>query len=264
VTISADTAADVVLSASHVSVRFGGLQALNDVSLEVPSGVIVGLIGPNGAGKTTLFGVLSGLSRPDSGAVHLAGKDVTKASATARAQSGIARTFQHPELFPDLTVMEHIALAWRLRHRRRRLWTDLVDLRRGGRPEPDERAACDRIIDMLDLARFANRPVNGLPLGTTRLVEVARALGTDPTVMLLDEPGAGLESKEAARLADALEQIVLQGGPSMLLVEHDLEMVMRLSRVIYVLALGALIAEGGPEEIRASQAVQQAYLGDPA
>ncbi|WP_063039289.1 ABC transporter ATP-binding protein [Nocardia pseudovaccinii] len=249
------------IEAKGVTVRFGGLIALNDVDLQVPPASIVGLVGPNGAGKSTLFAVLSGLLKPSSGAVLMDGHDVTKASAQSRARRGLARTFQHPELFPGLTVREHVVLGYRLRHARSRMWTDLVTAGGFRRAPADEDRRVDEILAALQLSGHADLPVAGLPLGTSRLVEIARALAVDPNVLLLDEPSSGLDARETDELAGTFSRVVADHGVSLLLVEHDVDLVLGLSDVVHVLDFGVKISEGTPGEVRADPAVRAAYLG---
>jgi branched-chain amino acid transport system ATP-binding protein len=253
---------DVILAARGVSVSFGGLKALADVDIDVPSRALIGLVGPNGAGKSTLFSVLSGLRKPDSGEVMLAGRNVTRMSPQARAHHGLARTFQHPELFLGLTVREHLVLAHRVRYERRRLWRDMFTAGCLRRAPSEERTRVDELLAMLSLEPFADRTAAELPLGTSRLVEVGRALAVGPSLVLLDEPFAGLDTLEAERLAGVLRAAVDAEGVSLLLVEHDVAMVLSLSQCIHVLDFGSIIAVGGPEEIRANEAVRAAYLGD--
>jgi len=251
-----------VLAATDVTVRFGGLTALDRVSIEVPPGTIVGLVGPNGAGKTTLFGVLSGLVRPDTGEVLLGGQRVTRATPAARARLGLARTFQQLELFLGLTVRQHVVLGVRVRTERRRLWSDLLT---AGALHPEseaERSRVDHLLDLLGLTDVAHAPAATLPLGTARRVEVARALATSPRVVLLDEPSSGLDAGETARISDAFRTVVDEEGVSLLLVEHDVAMVLGLSSRVSVLDFGVRIAEGTPDEIRTDPAVRAAYLGD--
>jgi ABC-type branched-subunit amino acid transport system ATPase component len=255
-------AATPALAADRVTVRFGGLVALSDVSVDVAPGAITGLVGPNGAGKSTLFGVLSGLRRPDAGAVRLAGQDVTGRTPQARSRAGLARSFQQPELFSQLTVREHLVLGYRSRHARSRLWQDLF-LAGSLRPPPGgETARVDALLELLSLTDVAGQPAAVLPLGTSRIVEVGRALATSPSVLLLDEPLSGLDAGEAERLAAALRHVVDHEGLAMLLVEHDVAMVLSLSSFIYVLDFGVVIAGGSPEDIRADTRVRDAYLGD--
>jgi ABC-type branched-subunit amino acid transport system ATPase component len=251
-----------VLAASNVTVRFGGLTALSKVDISIPPGALVGLVGPNGAGKTTLFGVMSGLLRPSAGRVDLVGTDVTKASSETRARLGLARTFQQPELFPDLTVREHLVLAYRVRHCRSRLWKDVFTAGCLKRPDPAETERVDSLLELLSLSEVANQPTRVLPLGTSRLVEVGRALATAPAIVLLDEPSAGLDGHETERLSEALRRTVLREKVSLLLVEHDVGMVLSLSSEIYVLDFGSIIAQGPPAEIRENPQVRAAYLGD--
>jgi ABC-type branched-subunit amino acid transport system ATPase component len=253
-----------ILRAESVTVRFAGLIALNEVDVSVPPGTIVGLVGPNGAGKSTLFGVLSGLLRPNRGRVSLAGRDVTGARPQVRARLGLARTFQHPELFSGLSVRDHLVLAHRVRHARRRLWTDLLDGRAWRAADPYENQRVDGILELLGITDIARRDVSVLPLGLSRLVEVGRALATSPKVVLLDEPSSGLDASETERLSAGLVRARDARGVSFLLVEHDVAMVLGLSATVFVLDFGVLIAKGTPEEIRADPAVKAAYLGDEA
>jgi ABC-type branched-subunit amino acid transport system ATPase component len=232
------------------------------VDISIPAGTLVGLVGPNGAGKTTLFGVMSGILHPSKGRVTLLGTDVTKASSETRARLGLGRTFQQPELFLDLTVREHFVLAYRVRHSRSRLWKDVFTAGCLKRPDPAETARVDWLLELLSLNNVAHQPVRVLPLGTSRLVEVGRALATAPAVVLLDEPSAGLDRHETERLSGALRRIVVEEKVSLLLVEHDVGMVLTLSSEIYVLDFGSVIAQGPPAEIRENPEVRAAYLGD--
>lgn len=257
--MSADTTP--VIEGRDITMRFGGLVALSSVTIHVPPASIVGLVGPNGAGKSTLFAVLSGLLNPTAGQVFMNGRNVTATSPQARARHGLARTFQQPELFLSLTVREHVQLAYRVRHHRQRLWTDLFTGRALRRPDSAEVDEVDGLIRLLDLSHVAQTPVAGLPLGLTRRVEVARALATSPSVLLLDEPVSGLDSRETAQFCSVLEQVVSERGVSMLLVEHDVAVVLGLSKWVFVLDFGALIAQGTPEAIRSDPAVRAAYLG---
>ncbi|MBD0022960.1 ATP-binding cassette domain-containing protein [Gordonia pseudamarae] len=249
------------LSARDVTMRFGGLVALDNVSIDVPPRSVVGLVGPNGAGKSTLFGVLSGLLTPSAGTVTLDGTDITRTSARARARRGMARTFQHPELFTTLTVREHVVLADRVRHSGARLWTDAITGRGLRRPPADETARVDSLIDALGLGPIAHRRIGDLPLGSCRLVEVARALAVRPRLVLLDEPSSGLDVTETAELADVLQQVVATHDVSLLFVEHDVELVLRICDSVHVLDFGVKIAAGTPDQIREDPAVRAAYLG---
>jgi len=261
----AEVVAEVpVLLARGITVRFGGLNALSDVDLDVAPSSIAGLVGPNGAGKTTMLAVLSGLLRPTQGRVWLRGKDVTEASAQARARSGLARTFQQPELFLGLTVREHLVLADRVHFTPRRLWRDMVDPRSLMPASSDENERVDGLLELLNLTRVAKAPVAALPLGVCRLVEVGRALASQPHVILLDEPLSGLDMKASENLLSVFQRVVKQTDRdvSLLLVEHDVAAVLALSNWIFVLDFGERIAADIPEEIRRNPAVRSAYLGD--
>jgi ABC-type branched-subunit amino acid transport system ATPase component len=255
---------EFALSASEITVRFGGLLALSNVSMDVAPGSIVGLVGPNGAGKSTLLGVLSGLLRPKSGHVRLLGADVTNASARTRARLGLARTFQQPELFLGLTVREHLVVAHRARVAPRRLWRDMLDPRSLLPSSKEENEQIDSLLELLQLTRVAGAPAAALPLGVVRLVEVGRALASQPHVLLLDEPLSGLDMRAAENLLAVFQHIVERADHrlSLVIVEHDVAAVLSLSDVVCVLDFGERIAVGPPDEIRRNPAVRSAYLGD--
>jgi branched-chain amino acid transport system ATP-binding protein len=259
--VGVETAA---LAARGITVRFGGLTALSSVSMEVQPGKIAGLVGPNGAGKSTLLAVLSGLLRPNSGQVFLHGDDVTKASCRSRSRRGLARTFQQPELFMGLTVREHLILAHRARVAPQRLWRDMLDPRSLLPPAKEETERVDELLELLRLTRVEKAPVAALPLGVSRLVEVGRALASEPNVLLLDEPLSGLDIKASENLLTVFRQIVDQPGHqvSLIMVEHDVAAVLSLSDIVFVLDFGERIAVGAPEVIRNDPAVRAAYLGD--
>jgi branched-chain amino acid transport system ATP-binding protein len=236
-----------VLEAHAVSVRFGELQAVDDVDIAVDEGSIVGLIGPNGAGKTTLFNAITGVQRCD-GTVLLDGVDVSNVPPHERAKRGMNRTFQRLEVFGSMSTYDNIRTAAEIMALRRR--TGL----RGAS------AVADDIVELIGLEAIASSRADSLPTGQARLVELGRALATDPKVLLLDEPASGLNEVETARLAELL--VALAGrGIAILLVEHDVDFVMELCKTICVLDLGVLIATGTPKHIRADQAVRTAYLG---
>jgi ABC-type branched-subunit amino acid transport system ATPase component len=254
--------APLLLAANAVSVRFGGVVALDGVSLEVPHGSTVGLVGPNGAGKTTLFGVLSGLLRPRSGRVLMRGVDVTSRSPQSRARRGLARTFQRMELFTELTVREHLVVAQRVREGRQGVTGFLRDLTGlGERPGRREDEVVDEVLSLLGLEAVADRPAVAVPLGTGRLVEVARALASEPSVVLLDEPSSGLDVHETEQLGDALRRVRDERGTAFVLVEHNVEFVLDLSDRVTVLDFGKVLTEGTPDEVRNSPEVQAAYFG---
>jgi ABC-type branched-subunit amino acid transport system ATPase component len=245
-----------------VTVGFGGLTALKEVDLAVPPATIVGLVGPNGAGKSTLFGVLSGLLKPSAGRVFLHGQDVTEQRPQGRAAAGLARTFQHPQLFSGLTISQHLSLAYRAKNEPARVWSDLVTMGSLRRSGAQETATVKELVELLGLGQIEDRPVLGLPLGSARMVELGRALATSPSVLLLDEPSSGLDSSETDQLEATLSRIARERGISVLLVEHDVELVMRLSHTVYVLDFGVIIAMGAPDEVRADPRVRAAYLGE--
>jgi ABC-type branched-subunit amino acid transport system ATPase component len=255
---SADPSA--ALEAIDVTVRFGGLVALNKVSIRVAPGEILGIVGPNGAGKTTLFGALSGLTRPVAGDVYLAGDRVTTLAPQDRARRGLARTFQRVQLFPELTVREHLVLAYRMRRPHPGFVRSLVG---PGRPrhDTDEIERVDQLLEDLGLMPVRDAQAVALPLGTARLVEVGRALAFGPSVLLLDEPSSGLDSHETEQVARMLTDVRDREGISLLFVEHDFELVLRLSDRVDVLDFGTKIASGRPAEIRANKDVLDAYVG---
>jgi ABC-type branched-subunit amino acid transport system ATPase component len=248
-----------LLAVDAVAVRFGGVTALDGVSIALEPGTIVGLIGPNGAGKSTLFGVVSGLVRPHSGRVMLDGADITAVRPTARARAGIARTFQRLELFDELTVRQHVIVAHRTRRHRMSVWRDLVGLGRSG--DANEREVVATTLALLGLESVADEPVHSLPLGTGRLVEMARAIATEPKIVLLDEPSSGLASSDTQQLAQVIARLRHERSIAVLLVEHDVEMVLGLADDVYVLDFGRVIAHGDPAGVRADPLVQAAYTG---
>ena len=253
---------EAILRASGITVRFGGVLALEKVDIHVDKGKIVGLVGPNGAGKSTLFNALTGLQALREGAVWFKDRDVTNDRVHNRAKAGMARTFQHPQMFVGLTVRQHLIMADRLRHQRRRLWTDLFNGGGFRKSDSSELERVDALIELLRLKGVADEQASTLPIGATRLVEVGRALASEPDVLLLDEPSAGLGPTETVQLADALISVMSERAVSMLLVEHDLDMVLGISHQVFVLDFGHIIATGTPTFIRNDEAVKKAYLGD--
>jgi branched-chain amino acid transport system ATP-binding protein len=247
-----------LLAATGIAKRFSGITALSDVSMEVYEGERVGLIGPNGAGKTTFFNCVLGMLKADEGRVELDGEDLDGLPVHARAKRGIGRSFQRIELFSGTTVREHLLIAERTRRGDGRLWKDLLGL---GRPKADELAACDEVLELLGLAALGEAPIEQLSLGQGRLVEVGRALMTQPRLLLLDEPSSGLDRNETTALAETLRAVQGERGFAILLVEHDVELVSSFTERVYVLDFGRLIASGPTAEVMASEAVSRAYLG---
>jgi branched-chain amino acid transport system ATP-binding protein len=242
--------ADPVLAVEEVSVRFGGVQALDAVTLSAHAGRVTGLIGPNGAGKTTLFNVITGLETPGSGRVRIGGRDVSGLSTHKRARLGLARTFQRLEIFGSMTARQNVLAA--------------AEFRNGwARDKADAAAVADEVLARVGLTGVADDRADALPTGLARLVELGRALATRPTLLLLDEPGSGLNSTESEALGDLLLDLAAD-GMAVLLVEHDVELVMRVCDTVHVLDFGRRIASGSPADVQASDAVQAAYLGAEA
>jgi len=250
------------LEATEVSVRFGGVKALDTVSLRVGAGQIVGLIGPNGAGKTTLFNVITGNVKPVSGRVHLFGYDVTDWPSHRRARLRVGRTFQRLELFGSLTVEENLVMGMESQSPRGGLLSDVLALP----PTVEQRSeALERARDVLatvGLEEYAGNRAGELPIGLSRMVELGRAVCADPYLLLLDEPSSGLSKEESIRLATLLRAARDEDGESVLVVEHDMTFVMDLCDYLYVLDFGRLIAQGTPAEVQKDPAVQAAYLGE--
>ncbi|HVM40308.1 MAG TPA: ABC transporter ATP-binding protein [Acidimicrobiia bacterium] len=249
------------LEARSIRKSFGGVTALIDVSMVVAPGETVGLIGPNGAGKTTLFDCLSGVQRPDGGRVSMAGRDVTHLPVHRRARLGLGRTFQRVELFPGLTVRQHLLLAERVRTGEGGLWGDL---RGQGLASRSEQATVEAMIGLVGLDGAADALVESLDLGHRRLVELARALVGRPTVLLLDEPSSGLDHVETQAMVATLDAVRRERGTAVVLVEHDLDMVTTVAERLYVLDHGVVIAHGEPERVFAEPGVRTAYLGASA
>ena len=236
-----------ILSTQDVVVRFGVLQAVSQASIEVVEGRVTGLIGPNGAGKTTLFNVITGLQEPTAGKVFFDGKDITNKTPFKRARLGIARTFQKLEVFGSLSARENILVA----AEQRKSWD---------RSGFDPAKVCDEILAKVGLSHVSEFMVGTLPTGTARLVELARALASNPRVLLLDEPSSGLNEEETEEMASLLRKLVDE-GLGVLLVEHDMSFVMGTCQFIHVLDFGTIIATGTPAEVQANAQVQAAYLG---
>lgn len=237
-----------ILEVSDVTVDFGGNRAVDNVSLPVELGSLTGLIGPNGAGKTTLFNVVNGLLSPSAGKVAFEGKDITRRKPHQRARMGLARTFQRLELFTSLSVRENIQVAGEIRNS----WN--VDRR------VDAAAEAERVIELIGLGEVADAEVSEIPTGKARIVELGRALMTQPKVLLLDEPASGQTEDETVVFGELLKKLAAE-GITIFLVEHDMALVMSVCEIIHVLDFGRIIAKGTPEEIQKDQAVLEAYLG---
>jgi branched-chain amino acid transport system ATP-binding protein len=248
------------LRAEQIVIAFGGLVAVNDVSFNVPEGGIVSLIGPNGAGKTTFFNVLTGLYRPTAGRVYLGEQDVTGKTPHKIAALGLARTFQNIRLFNLMTAEENVMVAMHS-HLRSGITSTVFRMPWQRREERRAHDASRDLLEFVGIAKVRNEYARNLSYGDQRRLEVARALALQPRVLLLDEPTAGMNPQESARFVDFVHRVRDEKRVSVLLIEHDMSVVMRVSERITVLDRGERIAEGGPDEIRANERVVEAYLG---
>jgi branched-chain amino acid transport system ATP-binding protein len=251
---------NVLLSAKGLTVRFGGVLAVNGVSFEVRRGEVLTLIGPNGAGKTTVFNLISRIYTPTAGEIVYDGQPLTRVPAHRVAALGIARTFQNIELFEHATVLQNLLIG---RHRQRRtaLWQELLFLPSVRRAEVEAREAAERVIDLLDLQHHRDAMVAGLPYGVRKVVELARALCVQPTLLLLDEPSSGLNVEETDDMAFWIDDIRRELGITVLMVEHDMSLVSKVSDRVVAMNQGEVIAVGAPAEVQAHPAVIEAYLG---
>ena len=261
-TAEARRAATPALSLTGVSVRFGGVRALTDVSLSVPEAGIHGLIGPNGAGKTTLFDVISGLRAPNSGRLALGETDVTRMSATRRARLGLRRTFQRVQLFGRLSVADNLLVALEHHGGGGGLVGDVLALPGRRNRERERRKRVAEIAELCGLSGVLGQPAGSQSFALARQIELGRALVDRPTVLLLDEPTSGLDDEETARLGRLINAVSDEHRCAIVLVEHNVQFVMDHCRNISFLNLGRVLATGTPAEVRANPEVQQAYLGE--
>jgi branched-chain amino acid transport system ATP-binding protein len=248
-----------LLQADGITVKFGGLTAVNNVSMAVHRGEVVGLMGPNGAGKTTLFNAILGFNEPASGTVKLFDVDATRMAPHQRARLGVGRTFQVLQLFRELTVFENVLVATHLRNHSG-LFSNLAAASGTVRSEVESRESVRQVLRALGLEALAQSPVAGLPFGTLRMVELARALASGAEFILLDEPASGLNEAETDRLSSVVSDLRSM-GLSILLIEHDVRMLVGLADYIYVVDQGRLIAEGTAAHIQRDPQVVAAYLG---
>ncbi len=249
-----------LLEASEITKYFGGVVALRGVSFEVKEGQIKAIIGPNGAGKTTLFNCISGVLKADRGKIKLNGQSLSGLPPHKRAEAGISRTFQNVAIFPDMTVLENVSVG---RHCRSRSEMIRVGIRTPSMKSEERNieARSWEFLDFVGLSSQATKLANELPLGDQRLLEIARALATEPKIVLLDEPAGGLNTRETERLASLIHQI-RDSGVTVLLVEHDMNLVMDISDEILVINFGEKLAEGKPSSIKSDPDVINAYLGE--
>ncbi|WP_338766066.1 ABC transporter ATP-binding protein [Massilia sp. METH4] len=250
---------EVILNIQGVNKRFGGLQALTDVRINIKRGQIYGLIGPNGAGKTTFFNVITGLYQPDTGTFELAGKPYSPSAPHAVAKAGIARTFQNIRLFGEMTALENVMVGRYVRTHQG-VFGAVFRHKAAREEEKAIRVRAQELLDFVGIGQFASRTSKYLSYGDQRRLEIARALATDPQLLALDEPAAGMNATEKLALRELLVKIKAE-GKTVLLIEHDVKLMMGLCDRISVLEYGKLIAEGLPHEIQSNQAVIDAYLG---
>jgi ABC-type branched-subunit amino acid transport system ATPase component len=255
-------AAGPIVDIAGITVRFGGIVALNDVSIQADAGEVVGIIGPNGAGKTTLFDVVSGIRKPSGGQVVLDGVDLTHASSSGRARRGLKRTFQRVQTFGWLTVEENVLTALEWRGGGGGIVADLVSFPTRRRREKARRDRVEEVLERCGLTAVRDESAGSLPIGVARMVEFARAVVDPPKLLLLDEPASGLDHTEEIRLGEQIQVVRAETGCVVLLVEHNAAFVMEQSDRVVVLDLGRIVAMGLPEEIQRNEVVRAAYLGE--
>ena len=250
-----------LLIADNLSVSFGGVKAVRELSFAVEPGEVFSIVGPNGAGKTTVFNLISRIYDVDEGAIAFDGQDITGLPAHGIAELGIARTFQNTELFERETVLKNLLIGCHV-HRRSNLLSELFFLPSVRRGELALRESVEDVIDLLDLQSYRDKPISELPFGARKMVEIARALCLRPRLLLLDEPSSGLNPEETEDLSFWLEDINEELGVTVMMVEHDMNLVSRASNRVLAMADGALITIGTPSEVQGHPQVQRAYLGD--
>lgn len=248
-----------MLKIDHLMLRFEGLIATNDVSMEIEENKVTALIGPNGAGKTTLFNQIAGVYKPESGHIFLDGEDITGLKPYEICDKGITRTYQVIKLFSGMSVLDNVLVGMHTRIKRN-FWADVFHFPKTRKSEKESKEKAMKLLELVGLEKYASYPAGALAYGQQRLVEIARALASNPKIILLDEPAAGMNSAEKVELNNRIRKII-EMGTTVLLVEHDMSLVMNIADKIYVINSGKNLADGTPEEIANNPDVIEAYLG---
>jgi len=250
-----------ILEVKNISKKFGGVQAVYDFSMTLQKGSLISIVGPNGAGKTTLFNIISGVHKPDSGRIILGGKDITAQKPNEITRAGIARTFQNIRLFKGLSVLENVMTAIDP-YSKYGIFHSLFNTSYKRKIDNKVREQSLHYLETVDIAHLRNEKPENLPYGLQRKLELARALATDPEILMLDEPAAGLNTQEIKEFIKLIARLHEQGELSILLIEHRMQVVMELSYWIYVLNFGRKLADGRPEDIQNNPEVTRAYIGE--
>lgn len=249
-----------ILEVQDLTKMFGGVKAQDHISFSIEKGIVCGLIGPNGAGKTTLFNLITGIYRPDAGKVIFNGKDIKKTSVHRLVKAGVARTFQHVELFSSMTLLENIMVGMHVRTKSG-FWAAITRFPAMKKEERQSRLRAKELLEFTGLSEDAHKMAGDLPAGRQKTAQIARALASEPMLLLLDEPAAGLNPVETHALGKLIQKIK-KSGITMMLVEHDMGLVMEMSDKVVVLDQGRRLAEGTPRQIQSDEAVMSAYLGN--